>query len=79
MKRTLIKELSQNLDKEVLLKGWVQEFERAGLKVVHKESYLLDWLRTRHWEKDVRLEVKTGRGWRPTDYPHSTMLIVGGR
>lgn len=61
------------------LKGWAQEFERVGLKVVHKESYLLDWLRTRHWEKDVRLEVKTGRGWRPTDYPHSTMLIVGSK
>lgn len=61
------------------LKGWAQELERAGCKVVHQESYLLDWLRTTHWEKDVRLETKTARGWRPTDYPHSTMLIAGGK
>jgi hypothetical protein len=30
-----------------------------------------------HWEKDVRIEVKTPKGYRPTDYPHSTMILVG--
>src|SRR3989338_3863781 len=30
MKRTLIKELSQNLDKEVLLKGWVQDLRNLS-------------------------------------------------
>jgi SAM-dependent methyltransferase len=59
------------------LAGWVDEFRKVGLKVVHKESYLIDWLRVTHWEKDVKLEVKTPKGYRPTDYPHSTMIIVG--
>jgi SAM-dependent methyltransferase len=59
------------------LAGWVEEFRRVGLRVVHKESYLLDWLRLTHWEKDVRLEVLGPRGYRPTDFPHSTMLIAG--
>jgi len=59
------------------LAGWVDEFRRAGLKVVHQESYLIDWLRVTHWEKDVRMEVKTAKGYRPTDYPHSTMILVG--
>ena len=40
-------------------------------------SYLIDWLRVTHWEKDVRIEVKTPKGYRPTDYPHSTMILVG--
>jgi len=59
------------------LAGWVEEFRKAGLKVVHKESYLIPWLRVTHWEKDVRIEVKTAKGYRPTDYPHSTMILVG--
>jgi len=59
------------------LVGWAEELRKLGLKVIHKESYLLDWLRTTHWEKDVKIEVKTAKGFRPTDYPHSTMLIVG--
>jgi len=59
------------------LTSWTEEFRKAGLKVVHKESYLIDWLRVTHWEKDVRIEVKTAKGYRPTDYPHSTMILVG--
>lgn len=59
------------------LVDWETELRKTGLKVIHKESYLIDWLRTTHWEKDVKLEVKTARGYRTTDYPHSTMLIVG--
>jgi len=59
------------------LAGWVEEFRKAGLKVVHKESYLIPWLRVTHWEKDVKIEVKTAKGYRPTDYPHSTMILVG--
>jgi SAM-dependent methyltransferase len=59
------------------LTTWAEEFRNAGLKVVHKESYTLPWLRVTHWEKDVKIEVKTSKGFRPTDYPHSTMIIVG--
>ena len=58
------------------LDGWADELRRIGLKVVHKESYLIPWLRITHWEKDVRIEVKTPKGYRPTDYPHSTMILV---
>jgi SAM-dependent methyltransferase len=59
------------------LANWVAELRAAGLRVVHKESYLLDWLRTERWEKDVRLEVHGPSGYRPTGWPHSTMLIAG--
>ena len=59
------------------LAAWVEEFRKVGLKVVHKESYLIPWLRVTHWEKDVKIEVKTAKGYRPTDYPHSTMILVG--
>jgi SAM-dependent methyltransferase len=59
------------------LDAWADELRKAGLKVVHKESYLIDWLRRTHWEKDVKIEVKTSKGYRATDYPHSTMIIVG--
>jgi SAM-dependent methyltransferase len=59
------------------LDAWGDEFRKAGLKVVHQESYLIPWLRVTHWEKDVRIEVKTPKGFRPTDYPHSTMIVVG--
>lgn len=59
------------------LADWAEEFRKVGLKVIHKESYLIDWLKRTHWEKDVKLEVKSSKGYRATDYPHSTMLIVG--
>lgn len=59
------------------LESWTEELRKAGLKVIHKESYLIDWLRVTHWEKDVKIEVKTARGFRPTGYPHSTMILVG--
>jgi len=59
------------------LDDWEEEFRKAGLRVVHRESYLIEWLRRTHWEKDVLMEVKTSRGYEPTDYPDSTMVIVG--
>jgi len=59
------------------LASWADEFRKLGLKVVHKESYTIPWLRVTHWEKDVRMEVKTPKGFRPTEYPHSTMIVVG--
>lgn len=59
------------------LEAWGDEFRKAGLKVVHKESYLIPWLRVTHWEKDVKIEVKTADGYAPTEYPHSTMILVG--
>lgn len=59
------------------LASWTEELRKAGLKTLHKESYLIDWLRVTHWEKDVKIEVKTAKGFRATDYPHSTMILVG--
>ena len=59
------------------LASWGDELRRVGLKVIHKESYVIDWLRVTHWQKDVKIELKTTQGYRPTDYPHSTMIIVG--
>ena len=59
------------------LVGWVEEMRKVGLKVIHNESYLIDWLRVTHWEKDVRMEVKNGDGFEQTEYPHSTMIVVG--
>jgi SAM-dependent methyltransferase len=59
------------------LDDWGAELRRAGLRVVHQESYLIPWLRETHWEKDVRLEVRVRGKFRPTDYPHSTMILAG--
>jgi SAM-dependent methyltransferase len=59
------------------LASWAEEFRKVGLKVIHKESYTIPWLQATHWEKDVRLEVKNGDGFEPTEYPHSTMIVVG--
>lgn len=59
------------------LEGWVQEIRNVGLKPVHFESYLIEWLRKTHWEKDVKLEVRLESGYAPTDYPDSTMIVVG--
>jgi len=61
------------------LADWAIELRKAGFRVVHRESYLIPWLRTTHWEKDVTMEEKGPRGYRPTEYPHSTMLIAGER
>jgi hypothetical protein len=61
------------------LDDWKIELEKAGLRVLHSESYLIEWLRKTHWEKDVVIEAKNGRGYEPTDYPHSTMLIAAGK
>jgi len=59
------------------LEDWEEELQKAGLQVLYRESYLIEWLRKTHWEKDVRLEVRIPGGYGPTEYPHSTMLIVG--
>ena len=59
------------------LDGWVEEFRKTGIKVIHKESYLIPWLRTTHWEKDVKMEMNKNGTYEPTEYPDSTMIIVG--
>ncbi|MBV8878439.1 MAG: methyltransferase domain-containing protein [Planctomycetaceae bacterium] len=58
------------------LTDWGVELRKAGFRVLHRESYLIDWLRKTHWSKDVRMEAKTARGYRSTPYPDSTMLIA---
>lgn len=59
------------------VEGWLTELELAGFRAVHHESYLIDWLRTTHYEKDVTLEVKRDGVYVADEYPHSTMLLVG--
>lgn len=54
------------------LSEWGRELEAAGFRVLHRESYLIDWLRTAHWEKDCAL--LDGAEW-----PHSTMLVAAER
>lgn len=61
------------------LEEWKSELAAAGLRVLHAESYLIEWLRATHYEKDVRLEVRRDDGYAPTDYPHSTMILVGAK
>ena len=61
------------------LADWVAELRKAGLRVLHRESYLIPWLKETHWSKDVAMEVRTPRGYRPTDYPDSTLLIAAGK
>jgi SAM-dependent methyltransferase len=58
------------------LPEWRKETSAAGFRVVHAESYLIDWLRTAHWERDVALEDRAGG---PAGWPDSTMLVVGER
>jgi hypothetical protein len=58
------------------LEGWLRELEMTGFAVVHHESYLIDWLRVTHYEKDVRLEVKRDGEYVAGEYPHSTMVLV---
>lgn len=58
------------------LADWAVELRKAGFKVLHRESYLIPWLKETHWSKDVTLEVRSPRGYRPTEYPDSTMLIA---
>jgi SAM-dependent methyltransferase len=61
------------------LEDWGRELRAAGLRVVHAESYLIDWLRDTHWEKDFRLERRAGGRWASADWPHSTMLVAAER
>jgi SAM-dependent methyltransferase len=61
------------------LADWVAELRKAGLRVLHRESYLIPWLKETHWSRDVTMEVRTPRGYRKTEYPDSTMLIAAGK
>lgn len=61
------------------LEQWAGELERAGFRVIHRESYLIPWLRDTHWTRDLRLEIRDGRGYVPGEWPHSTMLLAGER
>ncbi|HLY72693.1 MAG TPA: methyltransferase domain-containing protein [Planctomycetota bacterium] len=58
------------------LSDWAVELRKVGLRVIHRESYLIPWLKKTHWSRDVTLEAKTPRGYGPTEYPDSTMLIA---
>ena len=58
------------------LEEWKRELKAAGFRVLHAESYLIDWLRVAHWEKDVALETRAGAA---AEWPHSTMLVAAER
>lgn len=51
--------------------------EKKGFKIIHLESYLIDFLRETHYEKDVELFEKDKNGsLTKTEYPDSTMIII---
>jgi len=58
------------------LADWGRELRRAGLRVIHRESYLIPWLKETHWSKDVMMETHGAGGYRKTGYPDSTLLIA---
>jgi len=61
------------------LAQWGDEVRAAGLRVIHEESYLIPWLRDTHWAKDLTLEVRSADGYRPGEWPHSTLLLAAER
>jgi SAM-dependent methyltransferase len=58
------------------LAEWARELQAAGFRVLRAESYLIEWLRVTHWEKDVALETRAGER---AEWPHSTMLVAAER
>ena len=61
------------------LEDWGRELRAAGLRVVHAESYLIEWLRETHWERDFALERRAAGRWTSAEWPHSTMLVAAER
>ncbi len=47
-----------------------------GFRIVNAESYLIEWLRVTHYEKDVGLFTRINGELVPQEFPHSTMLLV---
>jgi len=57
---------------------YAKELENIGFKVIHNESYLIEWLKKTHYEKDIEVYRKnkdTG-AVEIAPYPDSTMIIV---
>ncbi|MDP2906884.1 MAG: methyltransferase domain-containing protein [Nanoarchaeota archaeon] len=51
--------------------------EKKGFKIIHLESYLIDFLRETYYEKDVELfEKDENDSLTKTEYPDSTMIII---
>jgi len=59
------------------LDEYSQELEKIGFKILHKESYLIDWLRQTHYEKDFQIFEEKNNTLIETNFPHSTMILVG--
>lgn len=51
--------------------------EKKGFKIINSESYLIDFLKETHYEKDVELFEKDKNGnLTKAEYPDSTMIII---
>lgn len=50
--------------------------EEHGFDVVHAESYLLEWLRRTHYEKDLDVFKLVNGRFVKQEYPDSTMILV---
>ncbi|MBT7902344.1 methyltransferase domain-containing protein [Candidatus Woesearchaeota archaeon] len=74
----------QNWDIEVMeqfgvytVEEWRSQLQAHGFRVVGVQSYLIDWLKKTHYEKDVDMFQKKNGIWVPKEYPDSTMILVG--
>ncbi|MBI4144100.1 methyltransferase domain-containing protein [Candidatus Woesearchaeota archaeon] len=55
---------------------YANELEKLGFRVVYKQSYLIDWLRMTHYEKNFVLFKESGGKLVPQPFPDSTMILV---
>lgn len=58
------------------LSEYEEQLCSIGFGIVHAESYLIEWLRVTHYEKDVELFTRIKGRLVPQDFPHSTLLLV---
>lgn len=58
------------------LSEYEEQLCSLGFEIVHAESYLIEWLRVTHYEKDVELFTRIEGRLVPQDFPDSTLLLV---
>lgn len=50
--------------------------EEIGFDIIHAESYLIEWLRKTHYEKDLEVLKKVDNQFVKENYPDSTMILI---
>jgi len=53
-----------------------KQLQRLGFNIIHAESYLIEWLKKTHYEKDVEIFKKINSELIRQEYPDSTMILV---